>query len=29
MEKIYSAIGGIHFEEMYYRRDIGAMKKED
>lgn len=29
MEKIYSAIGSIQFEEMYYRRDIGAMKKED
>ena len=29
MEKIYNAIGSIQFEEMYYRRDIGAMKKED
>jgi len=29
MEKIYNALGGIHFDEMYYRRDIGAMKREE
>jgi phosphoribosylamine--glycine ligase len=28
MAKIYDACGRIHFEAMYYRRDIGAVKEE-
>jgi phosphoribosylamine--glycine ligase len=28
MAKIYEACGKIHFEAMYYRRDIGAIKEE-
>jgi phosphoribosylamine--glycine ligase len=28
MKKIYDAIGGIYFEAMHYRRDIGAVRKE-
>jgi len=29
MAKIYSAIGGIHFEDVHYRRDIGSLQKEE